>query len=485
VYAVEKFIDLAAKIVGNNNVVTDPKELEKYSRDHSFVKPAMPSCIVRPGDVEEVQEILRIANDLVVPITPLSGGTNNLGGTIPAPGGVILDLRRMNKIISVDPRANMAFIEPGVTFKQLQDYVSKYGLRVLTPAELPAESSVVSTYLDLAPLYGWVYYAEENLTTMSVVIPGGTLLHTGQMAIPQIKEPYMSSHATPFAGLMNYIWYQSQGTLGVVVKGWVKLKPRGEVEKAYFVPVERAEQLHPVVRALAWLRYARDMVILNRMDAALLLADESGNFEENVKNIRAQLPEWIIAFVLRQRADAIEVMEQDISDTLAKFELKAVQDLPGVPRAEEKFRKEVLYPSGWFKYSKYRGARTVLPFIASLKDLPMMMKVLHELCDKYNYPKEDLGVTAVPTISIGVVAVNVAFARDPQNPDEYAKVKKLYYEAAEKLLACGAFYSRPYGILAKLIYTRAQTYYEVMMKVKRVIDPKGIMNPRRFSIFEE
>jgi len=143
------------------------------------VKPAVASCIVKPGDAEEVQEILKIANDLVIPITPLSGGTNNLGGTIPAPGGVILDLRRMNKIISLDPRANMAFIEPGVTFKQVQDYVSKYGLRVLTPAELPAESSVISTYLDLAPLYGWLYYAEENLTTMSIVIPEGTLLHTG------------------------------------------------------------------------------------------------------------------------------------------------------------------------------------------------------------------------------------------------------------------------------------------------------------------
>lgn len=485
VVAVEKFIDIASKVVGNANTITDVKELEKYSRDHSFVKPAMPSCVVRPGSVEEVQELLSYANKFVVPVTPLSGGTNNLGGTIPVPGGVVIDLRRMNKVLGVDPRAATASVEPGVTFSQLQDEVSKHGLRALAPAELPSRSSVLSTYLDLAPLYGWVYYGEEILTTMTVVLPDGTLLKTGQQALPQIARPYAHAHITPFAGMMNYLWYQSQGTLGVVVQGWVKLKPRGEAEEALFVPIDSAAELHKVVREIMWLRYARDMAIFNKTDAALFFAEEGGGYKDRVKELREALPNWLLVFVLRQRRDAVDVMLADLKERVVdKLGKRLLHELPGVDKAPEKVKRETLYPSGWPKYSAYSGARTVLPFICSLKDVPAMEQALKRLAEKHNFPVENIGVTIVPTDRIGVVACNVAFMRGDE-PEEYARAKKLYYEAAEELLRLGAFYSRPYGILAKLMYSRAQNYYEVLMRIKRTIDPNNIMNPRRLSIVED
>lgn len=482
---IDRFIEYVSRIVGNANVITEPKELEKYSKDHSFVKPALPSCVVKPDNIEEVQEILKLSNELAVPITPLSGGTNNLGGTIPSPNGVVLDLRRMNRILEIDPRANMALIEPGVTFKQVQDYVMRYGLRVLTPSELPSTSSVLSTYLDLVPLYGWIYYAEENLTTMTIVLPDGSIVKTGQAAFPQIKHPYMHSHGSPFAGLMNYIWYQSQGTLGVVLQGWIKLKPLWEAEKAFFIPIHRIELLHTIIREIAWLRYARDMIIMNKMDVALMFAEETSNYENKVREIRANLPEWLIGFVLRGRSDAIEVMEADINDILRKYDLKLLQELPGVPKAEEILRQEVLYPSGWIKFSRYRGARTSLPFIASIKDIPTIYRTLYTLSEKYGYPREDIGITLIPTISIGVAAYNISFARDSDDANEYMRTKKFYYDVAETLVNLGAFYSRPYGILAKIMYTRSQTYYEVLMKIKRLIDPKNIMNPRRLRILED
>ncbi|MEM0027435.1 MAG: FAD-binding oxidoreductase [Ignisphaera sp.] len=479
----DKFVEMAAKIVGNNNVITDEKELEKYSKDHSFVKPVKPETIIRPESTDEVQEIIEYANKYLVPVTPLSGGTNNLGGTIPAPGGVIVDLRRMNRILDVDARAAMASIQAGVTFEQLQQHVSKYGLRVLTPAELPKSSSALSTYLDLAPLYGWVYYSEEILTTMTLVLPTGELLKTGQQAFPQIKWPYVHSHASPYAGLMNYIWYQSQGTLGIVTQGWVKLKPIGESVEALFVAVNDEKDLHKIVREIMWLRYPRDMVIFNNVDAALFFAEESPGYEKKALDLMSKLPRWLIAFSLRGRRDGIEVMLADLTEKLGKHGLRLLDELPDIPKAKERFLQEVSYPSGWIKYSKFRGARTLLPFICSLKDIPAMYKALEALCKKYGFPMEQLGVTIVPTDRIGVVACNVVFNRSLEGV-EVARVKELYYETAEELLKLGAFYSRPYGVLAKLMYSRSQVYYEVLMKIKRTLDPNNIMNPTKLRIEE-
>lgn len=478
-------VDSMAKIVGDRNVITSYDELVKYSSDHSFVRPEIPICVVKPGSTEEVQEILRFANSYRVPITPLSGGTNNLGGTIPAANGIVIDLRRMNKILDVDTKAWMASIEPGVTFAQLQEEVSKYGLRVLTPSELPSHSSALSTYLDLAPLYGWVYYGEEILTTMTIVLPSGDVIKTGQQAFPQIKWPYVSSHASPFAGLMNYIWYQSQGTLGVVTQGWIKLKPVGEVVKPYFIPLDEVDKAYEVVRRIMWLRYPRDMAIMNKVDLAQMFADETSRYSDKVKEMLEVLPEWTIMFLLRGRREAVDVMEQDIRDVASKLDVKLLDEVPGVEKSGELFLSEVRTPSGWVKWSKYRGARTVLPFIASLKDVPAMVRTTLKLAEQFKFPREYIGVTIIQTDRIGVVHCGISFARNPLDAEESRIVKTLYTRLAEELLSLGAFYSRPYGILARLMYSRTQTYYETMMKIKRIIDPNNIMNPRRLNIHEE
>ncbi|MEM1646085.1 MAG: FAD-binding oxidoreductase [Ignisphaera sp.] len=481
----EFIIEYLTRVVGNANILTEPEELRKYSSDHSFVKPRMPLCVVKPGSIDEIQEIVKFANTYRIPLTPLSSGTNNLGGCIPSPNGIIIDLRRMNRIVSMDTRAGMALIEPGVTFEQLQNEVLKHGLRVLTPVELPKFSSVISTYLDLAPLYGWVYYGEENLTTMTIVLPTGEVIKTGQAAFPQIKWPYVGSHASPFAGLANYIWFQSQGTLGIVTEGWVKLKPRGEVEKAFFVPVDKTEDIYKIVRAIMWTRYPRDMVILNKFETALMFTEESPSYSEKVKETLEVAPNWTIAFILRHRKDAVEVMEEDLKDIAVKNGFKLLDEIPNVEKSPEKLIEEVRYPSGWPKWSKFKGARTILPFIASLKDLPTIHNVATKIAELYKYDTKNLGFTIIPTDRIGVVAVNISISRNMYDDEESSRLKKMYVELADALVKVGAFYSRPYGVLAKIMYSRTQNYYEVLMKLRRTIDPNNIMNPGRLNIAEE
>jgi len=135
-----------AGIVGVEHVSDDPETLKEYSRDGSFVQPRMPGCVVYPGNTEEIQGVVKYANERKIPVTPRSSGVSFYGATIPSQGGIILDLKRMNKIIEVDGRNKKVKVEPGVTWAQVQEELAKQGLMVCNPllphpAQRPGEGA--------------------------------------------------------------------------------------------------------------------------------------------------------------------------------------------------------------------------------------------------------------------------------------------------------------------------------------------------------
>ena len=114
--------DELIKIVGAENVITDPINLDVYSRDHSFTAPRKPLLVVKPKNAEEVQGIVKWANETKTPLVPVSSGLPHFrGDSVPSSeGAVIVDLSGMNRIIMMDRRNRVAIVEPGVTFSKLQ-----------------------------------------------------------------------------------------------------------------------------------------------------------------------------------------------------------------------------------------------------------------------------------------------------------------------------------------------------------------------------
>jgi FAD/FMN-containing dehydrogenase len=119
-----------ARLVGSGNVLDSTTALEKYSRDSSFAQRIFPRCVVKPGNAEEVQGIVKWANETLTPLVPMSSGPPHFrGDTVPSvEGAVIVDLNRMKRVIRIDPRNKIAMIEPGVTFGELQQELVKEGL---------------------------------------------------------------------------------------------------------------------------------------------------------------------------------------------------------------------------------------------------------------------------------------------------------------------------------------------------------------------
>ena len=177
-----------ANIVGAEHVVDDEKTLQAYAGDGRFASPGLPWSVVRPKNIEEVQGIVKLANETNMPIIPVSspGGPRFHGGTIASQGGVMLDLSGMNRILNIDRKDRMAVIEPGVTFDQFDGELRKHGLRAFKPLMPRGTKSVLASYLEREPVVvprdHWD--SLDPLVTVEVVFGTGDLFRTGSAAGP-------------------------------------------------------------------------------------------------------------------------------------------------------------------------------------------------------------------------------------------------------------------------------------------------------------
>jgi len=173
-------------IVGTKYVSDDLPVLMSYTRDMSTFPPMRPQgVVVRPGSVDEVVELVRLANQTCTPLIPM-GGKATLSGTPPGqPGrGIIVDMRRMNKVIEID-EVNMAVTaQAGITVAELQGKVNERGWDIHT-AKIPTYPDTIGGQLSGYAGGGWgsygfsIGFATHYLLGIKVVLPNGDVVDTG------------------------------------------------------------------------------------------------------------------------------------------------------------------------------------------------------------------------------------------------------------------------------------------------------------------
>ena len=175
-----------AKIVGSRNVLNSPEILEEYSGDSSFAPQVRPLCVVKPGNIEEVQGVVKWANETLTPLVPVSSGPpHSRGDTVPGVGGsVVVDLSSMKRIIRVDSSNKVAIVEPGVTFGELQSELEKVGMHAYMPLAPCSSKSVIGSVLEREPItipsHHWD--ATDPMLCAEVVFGTGDKLRTGEAA---------------------------------------------------------------------------------------------------------------------------------------------------------------------------------------------------------------------------------------------------------------------------------------------------------------
>ena len=125
------------EIVGSENVSTDEADKLVYSTDWAWMpqmwldrgKPLRtPDYIIHPGSAEEISEIMDIANKYRLPVVPWGGGSGSQGGALPIFGGILLDTKRMNRVIAIDEKSLTVTAQAGINISELEWAVNERGL---------------------------------------------------------------------------------------------------------------------------------------------------------------------------------------------------------------------------------------------------------------------------------------------------------------------------------------------------------------------
>ena len=473
-------------IVGKENVLDDPMTREAYSKDQSFVLPIKPSLVVKPGNADEVESIVKWANRTETPLVPVSSGPpRSRGDTVPtASGAVVVDLSNMKKILLIDRRNRVAAIEPGVTYGQLQPELAKEGLNLPTTLAPRANKSVLTSLMEreprTIPRNQWAFL--DPLRCLELVLPDGQKMRTGDAgAMDDLEEARRHHHLPVSAGGPYQIdCYRlvsaAQGSMGIATWASLKCEVLPHIQKLFFTRAGRPEELIDFVYRILRFRFADELMILNRATLAYLLGDSP----KEIRLLKEKLPLWVAPVGISGRAimpkERVAFQEKDISEIAQQFGLNFDSEIPGARNSD--VLKALGGPSKEpFWKGSYKGGSQDIFFITTLDRTPGFIQTMYEVANAHGYPSSDIGVYLQPVHQGTSCHCEFIIPYNPKNPDEVTEIRELFTEASLALLNQGAFFSRPYGIWADMAYNRDARTTMVMKEIKGIFDPNNVMNP--------
>lgn len=453
----QALIERLVAISGRDWVVTDRAGMGVYeldASDESIVGHHPPDVVVLPRTTEEVAAIVRLANDLSLPVVVRGAGTGLAGGTITIRGGILLVTSRMNQILEVNEVDRYAIVEPGLINLDLSVAIQNRGYYY---APDPASQRTCSIGGNIANNSGGPHCLKYGVTSnhilgLEVVLPDGEVVWFGG-----------ASAETPGFNLAGVV-VGAEGTLGIVTKAMVRLTRKAEatgVLLAAFPSIDAASRAVSATIAAGIIPASMEL-----MDQLTLRAIEI--------SAKAGYPQDAAAVLLIE----LDGLTQTVEDQ--KLKVAAICDEYGaleVRVAQTKAEEDRL----WFGRKSAFGAMGRLAPNYHLVDtvvprtkLPIALERVAELAEEY-----DLMVANVFHAGDGNLHPLMLFDRSV--PGAMERVIKAGDEMARYCVELGGAVSGEHGIgLEKneaLVLMFNDDDLEAMAKLKRTFDPDYMMNP--------
>lgn len=460
-----------------------PALLEAFRRDHSLVEGARPALILYPESREQVKAIVRLAAETRTPLVPVSSAApHTLGDTVPSAGGVIVDFSRMRRIIKLDAGNRLVRVEPGVTFGELLPELDRAGQRLNVPLAPRANKSVVTSALErevsIMPKYDFDFM--DPLMTLEVVYGNGEDFRTGSAAGPgRVDETLTADLASPWGpGAIDYYRFLSaaQGTLGFVTWAVLRTEIKPRLRQLHYIALPDGDSALGPIDQILRKRVADECLLLDRTTLATLLAASAAD----IGRLAAQLPPFTlivgVAGYQRRPEERVAVYEGYLHEISASAGLVAQRTLPGAAGLEGIVEQVIANPWHAEPHWKRRRGEDGLEifFLTPLSRFPAYLRQMAALVAASAVPALDYGVYVQPAVQGRGAQVSFTL---PFDPDSRAAVTALYLTASRALLDNGAFFSRPYGPWAQMVYERYGDGVRLLHGLKGVFDPAGIFNP--------
>ena len=450
------------KALPKENILSEIEERYVYSVDASndpYTKSTLPDAIVFVETIEQVQKVVKIAGEQMIPVICRGAGTNTVGACVATHGGIILNFSKMNKIIEINPENMTAKVQPGVVVGDLQHEVENLGLFYPPdPSNLKVSTIGGSIAQNSAGARCFKYGSTKDyVIDMLVVTANGELIRTGSNTI---------KNATGYN--LGSLFIGSEGTLGIVVEATIKLIPKPETTQvimAYFDKVENSiiavnkiieKQVFPATidfmdkNAIQTVEQFYPTGLLCDKDAALII--EIDGFKSNISE---------------QRETICKILRENNAANIQYSTTKEESDNIWSARR-----------SSMAACTKLKPNVTTDDIIVPRNNLAKLVKGIQDICKRHK-------LTVCMVGHVGDGSVHPQIPIDYNNKDEYKHYKIAKSEIYNLTIKLGGIISGEHGIglekkayISKVVEGGALDY---MRLVKKTFDPKNILNP--YKIF--
>jgi glycolate oxidase len=442
-------------IVGDTYLLLEKEDVIVYEQDGSIFQ-VMPEVVVVPGNVEEVAAVVKAAKRANVPIVPRGSGTGLAGGAVPAEGGIIVSLARLNKILKIDLQNRIAIVEPGVINLDVSKAVAKEGFFY---APDPSSQAACSIGGNVANNSGGPHTLAYGVTTnhvlgMEVVLDDGQIVWLGG-EVPD----------TPGYDLCG-IFVGSEGTMGIVTKVAVRLvQTRESVRTALAIFDQMDTATHTVV----------DITAAGIIPAALEIIDKT-TIEAVETGAPVGFPRDAEAVLIVEVEGVLELTERSMDLVRAICERNGAREVRVAKDDDErqllwKGRKGAFGAMGALAPNYY-----VQDGVVPRSQLPEMMRRVAEISKQYN-----LRIANVFHAGDGNLHPNILF--DMRAPGELDRVIEAGAATLRACIELGGSITGEHGVgLEKKAYIGLlfnEADLEAMSRVRRAFDPDGRFNPAK------
>ncbi len=454
-----KAINDLRKTLTPENVLCELEERYAYAFDasNSFEKTCLPDVVVFAETIEQVQNVIKIADKYSIPVICRGAGTNTVGSCIAEHGGIILNFSKMNKILEINRENMTARVQPGVVLKDLKNQVEQLGLYYPPdPSNLAVSTIGGSIAQNSAGARSFKYgTTKDYVLDLLVVTANGELLRTGSNTIKNAAGYNLGS-----------LFTGSEGTLGIVVEATLKLIPKPQCTKVIMAYFDSLSDAAKSVSAII------DRQIL---PATIDFMDKNALQTVEQFNPAGLLTDKEAALIIEIDGPKNSTDEQVITNLLRQSGASAIQYSSTEKEAEKIWAAR---RSSMAACAKLKPDVTTDDVIVPRENLPELVNGIHEICKKYN-----LTVCLIGHVGDGSVHPQIPI--DFNNKEEYKNYKLAKSEIYNLTVSLGGTISGEHGIgrtkrehLPKVVSPLALNY---MREIKKVFDPKNILNP--YKIF--
>ena len=448
------FLSALQKVLPERAVLRSADERRPYECDGLSGYKALPGVVVLPDCLEQVCSVMRLCQQYSVPVVARGAGTGLSGGATPHPEGVLLSMARFNRILSVDPVACTARVQPGVRNLAISEAVAERGLYYA-----PDPSSQIACTIggNVAENAGGVHCLKYGLTVHNVlaaevVLMGGEVIEIGSEAPDQPGYDLMAA----FIG--------SEGMLGVVTEITVRLLPIPPTAKALMAAFGDVEQAASAVAAII----AAGIIPagLEMMDTPAIIAAEDF--------VQAGYP---------RDAAAILLCELDGTDAEVQTEIESVSSLlfECGARSVDIARDESERQRFW------SGRKNAFPAVGRISpdyyciDGTIPRRALGEVLLGISKLAARAGLRVANVFHAGDGNLHPLILYDSGKPGEFERTEALGAEILQLCVRVGGTITGEHGVglekIDQMCVQFSKTELEQFHALKAVFDPEGLLNP--------